>query len=487
MLIRVLGAKIRGFLMINSYKNKGFLSKIVLVLFAIVVVALYCINSFTYHLNVDEREHVYSSYMIYNGYLPYKDFFEHHHPLLWYTFAPFLKWFKNSPEIWYIIRVYAVVINIGILYYIYKIGEFVGINKREAIVASLLYLTFYAVWVGGKEFRPDSLGLLFFTAGIYYFFVYVQKTDFRKLIISYVLFFLSFMTMQKMSLSLFVMGLIILFLPRTKKNIKLEIWWLVVPLYGALGYVGYLYYNDALRDYFELNWILNLELSIVGRLYNRLLFIAPILVSLVCLCLFRTGNYYCRAIIILFEVQVIIVLWYAPFIHYLLPMYPFMVVLLVYCIKKLFASNTIFVLYGLMFALILRGGYLINSYDSSTLSSYVKMSRIELNVTNENDEIIPGDIWSGGLRKSALGYYWFGWSIALLDYKLFKRHEFPDLNKIIKEKKPKLIANNDAVMMGCLNDKNEQVLEQCYRLQLIDEASLEDDYRVSDFIYLRKY
>ena len=131
--------------------------------------------------------------------------------------------------------------------------------------------------------------------------------------------------------------------------------------------------------------------------------------------------------------------------------------------------------------------YWFNSYYAVYLSSFVRLTKVELSLSDENDEIIPGDIWTGGLRKNALGYYWYGWSVSLLDYKLFKRHEFPDINKIIKEKKPKIIAHIDAVMLGCLNEKNEQDLDNCKTLQKIDKSLLEGDYMVSDFIYLRKY
>jgi hypothetical protein len=249
--------------MIKCFKNKESYFKLLGIALSLIVVLAFLYNSFTRYLNIDEREHLYSSYMIYNGYEPYRDFFQHHHPLLWYLFAPFLTWLKNSPEIWYVLRGLGVIINFGILYFIYKIAFFVGLSKKEALFSSLLYILFEAVWRGGIEFRPDNLALLCFIAGIYYFFRYVKDNNFKRLIVSYILFLLSFMAMQKIVLSLFVMGNIILFLPRDNKNISLEIWCLVVPLYGILGYVAYLYHIEALKDYFELNWILNLELSML--------------------------------------------------------------------------------------------------------------------------------------------------------------------------------------------------------------------------------
>ena len=473
--------------MIKFIKNKSFYANFFLIMLAVVEVLAFLYNTFSWHLNIDEREHLYSSYMIYNGYMPYRDFFQHHHPLLWYVFAPFLIWFKNSHLIWYVLRGFGVVINVGILYFIYKLGKFTGLNKKEAIVGGLLYFLFEAVWSGGKEFRPDNLGILFFIAGIYYFFCYVEKTDFRKLVVSYVLFFLSFMTMQKIVMSLIVMGGIILFLPRDNKNIKKELGWLVVPICGILAYVGYMYFEGALKDYFELNWLLNLKLTVAGILYRRTIFIVPVLISLICVCFIKSSNYYCRALIIMLWAQVAIVLWYAPYFHYFLPLYPFLVILIAYVSKRLFDKKDIIIFSFFIMAGIGRFLYWFNSYYAVYLSSFVRLTKVELSLSDENDEIIPGDIWTGGLRKNALGYYWYGWSVSLLDYKLFKRHEFPDINKIIKEKKPKIIAHIDAVMLGCLNEKNEQDLDNCKTLQKIDKSLLEGDYMVSDFIYLRKY
>lgn len=444
-------------------------------------------NSFNFHLNVDEREHLYASYMVFNGYVPYRDFFEHHHPLLWYLFAPFLIWFKNSPEIWYVMRGFGVGVNIGILYFIYKICVFLGLKKKEAFGGCLLYLGFEAIWNGGIEFRPDNLSVLFEVGGVYYFFEYVKKRDFGKLIVSYMLFLLSFLVMQKMIFSLIVMGAIILFLPRENKNIKKEMLCFLIPLECFVAYLFYLYYAGALKDYFELNWLLNWELSFYGWLYERFVFIIPIVMCLIGAVKFRKANYFVRVIILMLWGQVGCALLRAPFIHYLVPVYPFLVILLVDMCKKVFDKKLFEVLWVFLLGEVFCMVYLLNLYIGVPLSAYVRLSRIELEATNEDDEIIPGEVWTGGLRKNALGYYWFGWSIAKLDYKLFKRREFPDLNRIIEIKKPKIIANNDAIMYSCLSEDNVQNLNKCSPLQTVDLRVLGDDYISSDFIHLKVY
>jgi hypothetical protein len=44
----------------------------------------------------DTLEHVHSSWLIYKGKIPYKDFFQHHNPLMWYIAAPFIGMFEYS-------------------------------------------------------------------------------------------------------------------------------------------------------------------------------------------------------------------------------------------------------------------------------------------------------------------------------------------------------------------------------------------------------
>ena len=41
----------------------------------------------------DTVEHIYASWLVSEGKQPYKDFFEHHNPLLWYLFSPVAAFF----------------------------------------------------------------------------------------------------------------------------------------------------------------------------------------------------------------------------------------------------------------------------------------------------------------------------------------------------------------------------------------------------------
>jgi len=50
-------------------------------------------------IDSDEIEHLHASWLISQGLLPYRDFFQHHNPTLWVLLSPILKIFPISPVI----------------------------------------------------------------------------------------------------------------------------------------------------------------------------------------------------------------------------------------------------------------------------------------------------------------------------------------------------------------------------------------------------
>ena len=65
-------------------------------IFVLFLAFMYGYSAFSYKITVDEWEHMQASWMIGQGMVPFRDFFEHHHPLMWYLTAPFL---MNSPSL----------------------------------------------------------------------------------------------------------------------------------------------------------------------------------------------------------------------------------------------------------------------------------------------------------------------------------------------------------------------------------------------------
>ena len=71
--------------------------------FGTVLIGLICVNIlfviwtlfYSSIIVSDDVEHLRAAYFVSLGEVPYRDFFEHHHPLLWYVFAPIVKHFSN--------------------------------------------------------------------------------------------------------------------------------------------------------------------------------------------------------------------------------------------------------------------------------------------------------------------------------------------------------------------------------------------------------
>ena len=79
--------------------------------------------------NGDNIEHIHSSFLVANGNIPYKDFFQHHNPLMWYLFAPLVKVFEYNTVIIEIVCFISFLIFLKSLVYVYKINvEFLN-NK----------------------------------------------------------------------------------------------------------------------------------------------------------------------------------------------------------------------------------------------------------------------------------------------------------------------------------------------------------------------
>ena len=53
----------------------------------------------------DDVEHLHSAWLVLQGQVPYKDFFQHHNPLMWYMFAPIMKIFAYDIIVFDAVRI----------------------------------------------------------------------------------------------------------------------------------------------------------------------------------------------------------------------------------------------------------------------------------------------------------------------------------------------------------------------------------------------
>ncbi len=487
----------------NMMQKQVFFQRIFwssLVLLLAVSFAQAIAEALTRGINPDEREHLYATFMVYHGRLPYRDFFEHHHPLLWYVFAPMLYFYGNSADVLYVMRWFGIVVMGVLAFYIYGICRCAGAKPAVGILSVACWLNFVVVRWSGTEFRPDNLMMMFFIAGMFYFFRYLQGKQFVFLLTAFLLFWLSFAALQKI-VFLFVPLAAVIGKMLFRKEIAARDFFmaLIIPAVLTVLSLAWLYRAGGLKDYFELNWLLNSKIRIAIALVCAAYYYAFALGVFAAVVLyFFSSCRIVRLISLLYLMQALLLLacWLGtgfklPYQHYLLPFYPYLAIMFGFLLAP-------FLRYKYSFAaLFAAAGFLVwhicgvaehAKNDSLSLHIYALTADIILK-NSAPEDLVLGNIdylgTVGGLRQNASGYYWFSHvHMAALDYRYFHRREMPYFNQIIKVRRPKIIANVE--WQDCVNDSGQLDWNVCAVREKMDEAWMNEHYENHGFIWIRK-
>jgi hypothetical protein len=118
-------------------------------------------------LDRDETEHLHCAWLISQGLIPYKDFWQHHLPLLWVLLAPLFKLLKSSVFIFSLSRILSAFIFTAIAYTGWQIAKKVWQQQAKLPLYLLLVLSTSILgeflWI-----RPDLLMVLFLLTGLYF-------------------------------------------------------------------------------------------------------------------------------------------------------------------------------------------------------------------------------------------------------------------------------------------------------------------------------
>ena len=114
--------------------------------------------AFYYHyMCMDHAEHIHAAWLVWQGQVPYRDFFEHHNPLFWYVLAPFVAAFYKNALVLYAARVVSLGFYIFMLAGFYKLcREFLAVSKTVFGLALLLYFLVYDNYYLLFELQPDA-------------------------------------------------------------------------------------------------------------------------------------------------------------------------------------------------------------------------------------------------------------------------------------------------------------------------------------------
>ena len=270
----------------------------------------------------DTLEHVHSSWLVYHGKIPYKDFFQHHNPLLWYLGAPFVGFYEYTLRAVDAANMLAVTSTALTMFYIYRMHSKFLTNRLGGLI-SAAFCAIPQDSLYNKDFKPDNFMTTCLIIGIYYLLSYINKKHLTSLTVSFLIFFAAFMFTQKAALILISIGGIILYLLYQKKMKWQDcIESAILPILIYMAFLAFLFNQDILAFYFKANFELN---SHIPAVFDVRRFIhpspemyIPILLSLYALakCTYK-GNLYVKIISIIFIAEFIIRQYYfTPFVYY---------------------------------------------------------------------------------------------------------------------------------------------------------------------------
>lgn len=452
------------------------------------------------NLNMDEREHLQATWLIYAGDVPYRDFFEHHHPGMWYLFSLLLSVCDNSAYIWYVLRVLMIACTLVSAWFLRRIVLLIGGGSIAATFCLVWWFCTDIVWHGGVEYRPDNPMIMFFIIGLFYFLRYLKEPKLLWLYVASVMMFFSFWMLQKIFILLVpIVGFVIYLCWRQKINLNHLCFCAAQIVVLCLGILFLLVESGTWHSYFILNWLLNRDLNakIFYGIPLAIYYLQNIFVLALSWWLWkRNNNSLLRFLVVMFGISMVSVLFIFPLWlqmplgrHYFLLVYPYAAILFGMWFEKfvitwkyrrfwLLLLSGISALVGVaMFGLTIR--------EEFNLQAQIRLDDIILGITEKDDLVVCNIELTtvGGLRRCASGYYFFSLgNLAPVYHYFYGGPELPRLNELIRARKPKVVTNSG--WHDCKPDSQNKIV--CGH-QEIDTAWMEDYYYNNGFIYTRAY
>ena len=140
---------------------------------AAIAIVLACQLWLAFHrtLNVDEFEHAHATWAVANGLVPYRDFFEHHTPWLYFAVAPLVARFapeadaRAATALWLTLRVAMWLLLVATVALVAELGR-LWRDGTTGLLAAFLFASSIQVLDTLLEFRPDVPALVCWLAAL---------------------------------------------------------------------------------------------------------------------------------------------------------------------------------------------------------------------------------------------------------------------------------------------------------------------------------
>lgn len=205
----------------------------------------------------DEFEAVHTAWKIMQGAEIYRDFFQHHHPFLYYLLIPIIKFFgENLTALMaarFLIFVHYVLIGI-VTYYLAR-----RIFGQESALLSVYLLLFAPMFMKILEIRPDGPQTLWAMIALLCLFRFFDTKTIVDLILSGLTLSISFLFLQKICFLVFFMFCILAYMLYNQEiNLKHCMIFSVIAGIPVVFYLGYLILTGTFDYYIKFNWLLNM-------------------------------------------------------------------------------------------------------------------------------------------------------------------------------------------------------------------------------------
>ena len=437
---------------IDSFLESHYRRVLLVLLGGIGIVAFFvCYNKF-FHL--DEIEHIHSAWYIKKGYIPYRDFFEHHNPLFWFSLLPVLYLGGDSVNTILLARLFMGCVMLGSVYCAYLIAAAVSKSKETGLLAAVLLFSTTLFIEKAIEIRPDGLQVLFGMISLYCLIRFIQSRDTTYIFYTGLSVALSFLFLQKavfLVIAYAVIGAYGFF--KREISVKSALCFSGGLLLPLLLFWAYLHMTGSWQDYLLTNWQLNWHhlgaraitakpfKAITAALSSNLLLVFAA-IAVVYILLKQKFNREMKIIVFIALVQVCSVAIYkTTFKHYYLFPIALCSVPGAYILTNMFAAgNLISTHRAALVAMIMLWALpflLIDSFNSNRFQ-LGKMKYV-LTVTKDTDIVYDGAN-NFNLFRHDLHYFWFQVG-QLKKYNSLSGNRFGDYDccSLIKAKRPKIV------------------------------------------------
>ncbi|MFC2154981.1 ArnT family glycosyltransferase [Acidobacteriota bacterium] len=418
----------------------------------------------------DEFEHIHSAWYVARGYQPYLDFFQVHHPLLWFLLAPVIAILGESLTTFFVIRFLMAFLTLGSGYILFRLTKLVTGSREVALISAVFLLSTVMFVEKGIQVRPDVPQVFFALLSLHYivlFFKRKREKKYRYICLSGLFAGISFLFLQKSVFLLLAYGFVFLYrLIKKELSLKSVVLFSLFFLLPNLSLVVYLAAAGTFPEYILTNWLVPGRLLahfsphyiLFGMWAENLLLWLLLIASMIAICLKmfrpprRAGKRANREMLMLLFIALVFFicacLMRLPFKqNFMLPMALFCIPASYFfkvlswksrwTVKK--KRNALAIVTLIPFLILTAMIFLSNR-------SQVEKIKFVLNHTKGSEEVYDGDIQFNLFRKD-LHYFWYGLkkNKEFTTYKKFSGSniKYADYNiyRLIREKKPAFISD----------------------------------------------